>query len=88
MIAVLAFDVQQHHHEQVEHQNGARVHDHLHGSQELGVQRHVQPGHMEKHDQQGEDAVDGIAKGHHQESGQDDDASEVIEEEQSHVALN
>ena len=77
MVTVILFEVQQHDDEEVEHQDGAGVHDDLDGGEEFRVERDIQPGDVKKHDQQGERTVDRVLQRDHQDGSEEDDAREV-----------
>ena len=57
----LARQIEQHQKEQIEHQDGARVHDDLHGRQELSANEHEDPCDVQKQRKDPQHAVDGIA---------------------------
>ena len=84
MVAQLLLDVQEHHDEEVEDQDGARIDQNLHRRDELGLQGHEQACHVKKHDQKRERAMHRIPQCDHQKGGHHDDAGEVEENNVCH----
>src|SRR2546425_362415 len=84
LIGVVLFDVQEHHDEQVEHEDRAGIDDELDRRQELGVQRHEQTRNVEEHHEERDHAVHGLAQRHHEDGGQDDHGPEVEEGQAAH----
>ena len=80
------FEVQEHDHEQVKHEDGSGIDDNLHGGEKFGMECDEQCRDMKEHDQQGNDAVDGIAKCNYQNRGERDDRREEKEGEDLHVS--
>jgi len=84
LVGIVLLEVQDHHDEQVQHQDGAGVHDQLDRRQELGVQGDEQARDVEEHHEERDDAVHGVAQGNHEDGGQDDDTPEVEEGQGGH----
>ena len=62
MVAVVLSQVQQHHDEEVEDQDGAGIDDDLNGCEEFRVEGDIEPRDVKKHDQQRQRTVDRIAR--------------------------
>ena len=58
--------VDQHDDEQVQHDDAAGVDEHLNDGEERRVEHYVQRGHEQKVEDQEQDAVHGVLRGHHQ----------------------
>ena len=75
----LARQVEQHEKEQVEHQNGARVHDDLHSRQELRADEQEDARHVQEERENPEHAVDRIAASHGQNRARDAGGRQIVE---------
>jgi hypothetical protein len=88
MVSIRFLFREKHHGEEVENQDGAGVHHQLHREQEFRVKGDVQAGHVEKHDQQGECAIDRISERNHQDGGQSDHAGKISEKHIRHETIS
>ena len=87
VIALLRLHIQQHHHEEIQHQDRTGIHDDLDSGQKFRMQSDVEACDMKKHDQQGKRAVDGISQCHDQERGDCDHTGEIEEKNVVHVSV-
>src|SRR5439155_20002827 len=75
----LTWQVEQHEKEQVEHQNGARVHDDLHRRQEFRAHKHEYACYMQEEGENPEQAMDGISASHGQNRARDAGGRQIVE---------
>src|SRR5512143_2930352 len=75
----LAVDVEEHDDEKIQDQDGARVHDELDGSQELGVQQDKDARDVEEQEQHEHHAVHGVPASNHEDRRRQDDRCKIQE---------
>ena len=77
--SLLFRQIDQHHHKEVEDQDGARVHDDLHRRQKLRTQQQEDTRHVQEERQHPEHTVDGIFPRDGQKRARDAGGRHVIE---------